>query len=473
MEILLAKPIISTYYVISPNLGLGYLARIAHDQGHEVRILDPGQADLTWEGFRDIVRERRFGLIGLQCFTHEVLSVQQHVSIIREESPDTFVVIGGPHPSALPAESLVSTGADFAFPCEAERGLEALIRIPRDRWKQPDALQTVPNLWALDPEGNPCVSNEPSFVGELDSIPFPLWEKMDPNTYPLKPHGTFCRQKPIAPMIVSRGCPFHCTFCGGHTVTGRKIRYRSVENVLEEVMLLHERFGVREIHIEDDNFTLNREIVEGLCRELIRRDLRLSLSCPNGVRLDSLDPDLIRLMEKAGFYSLAVGIEFGTNKLLKLSKKSLTVEKITEQVSMIKKHSRIQLTGFFLLGHPEETLEDMQETMRFSRRLSLDKASFMPLMPLPGSEIWDRWEGKNQIGSDGWDKFFYYRTINISTIPDETLGKLQKRAMLFFYLRPRVMLHLFRELLSWQQIKVVAQRLTHMFARRDNIKRNA
>ena len=132
------------------------------------------------------------------------------------------------------------------------------------------------------------IVNQQIFVENLDELGMPSWDFIRPDTYPLSPHGGFFKNYPIAPIIISRGCPFSCTYCAGHLVSGKKIRFRSTDNVIEEIKILYHQYGIREIHIEDDNFTFIRNLVMEFCRKLKENNLNISWTCPNGVRLDTL-----------------------------------------------------------------------------------------------------------------------------------------------------------------------------------------
>jgi len=435
LKILLMKPINEVYYVIQPNLGLGYLAQIALELGHEVEILDSGKERLTWERFKEIAA-RQYDIIGIQAFTHEILSAKRHLEIIADVSPDTVTVMGGAHISALPRETMeLLPLLDLGFVGEAEVGFEMFLK-----------GKTVPGLVYRE-RG---IKINPKVTPTVDRLP--AWELMKPKDYPVNPHGGFCKKTPVAPMIISRGCPFPCSFCAAKTVTGKKIRYRSIDNVIEELMLLGSYYGVREIHIEDDNFTLRKDYVLEFCRAVTGAGISFAL--PNGVRLDTLDEEMLDAMVKAGFYSFAVGIESGSDRVLGLMKKTLTTKVVREKIKLIKSFG-IQITGFFLLGYPTETVKEIRETIRFSKELPIDKASFMFVMPLPGTDLWR--------GNSDLENFFYYRIANLSDIPKKTLKRLQRFAVFSFYVRPRILFNAIFQIRSLSQIRIIVKRLWSIF----------
>lgn len=463
-KILLLKPISDVYYVIQPNLGLGYLATIMLENGHDVHIVDSGREKLTWNDFTRLIEEEKYDLIGIQMFTHEVPSVKKDIDIIKKYSPQSIVIVGGAHISGDPEGTMnLLNNIDFGFVGESEIGIEKFVKLQKENYSNYEVLKKIPNLvWRQN--GKIMINPSVSFK-DLDAIKFPAWHLMHPSVYPIAPHGSLCKKTPVAPMIISRGCPFQCTFCAGKSVTGSLIRYRTLENVIREIMLLYNEYGVREIHIEDDNFTLKREYVINFCKEIIKLGLDLVFALPNGVRLDTLDEDLLKLMEKAGFYSMAVGIESGSDRILKLMKKHLSKDVIKEKIDLIKRCTKINLTGFFLFGYPGETESEILNTISFAKALKLDKASFMFVMPLPGSQLWDIYKQKNGHEID-WTNFFYYRIVKgLSDIPEKNLRKLQKRAIWEFYLRPKIIFGLIKQVKTYTQAKIIVERFVNIFAR--------
>ena len=462
MKILLLKPINKIYYVIQPKLGLGYLATIMLDNGHDVCILDSGKENIGWESFTRLIEKEKYDLIGIQMFTHELQSVKKHVDIIKKYSPASIVICGGPHISSLPEDAMnLIKNIDFGFVGEAEIGISKFIKLRKEDYHNNDILGAIPNLvWRRDGK---IKVNDREYIMNLDEIKFPAWHIMPPSIYPVAPHGSFCKKIPVAPMIISRGCPFQCTFCAGKSVTGTIIRYRSVDNAISEIMSLYDKYGVREIHIEDDNFTLKREYVIDFCNEIIKLKLDLVFALPNGARLDTFDEEILKLMEKAGFYSMALGIESGSDRILTLMKKGLSRDEIGKKIELIKGCTKFNLTGLFLMGYPGESESEILETIAFAKTSKLDKASFIFLMPLPGSELWDIYKNKNKQRID-WENFFYYRVVRgLSDIPVERLKKLHRKATFEFYLRPKIIFGLLKEIKTVNQITIILKRLISIF----------
>jgi len=458
MRILLLKPINDRYFVVQPPLGLGYLAAVIIRAGHQVNIVDSGRERLSWDTFIALVKQERYDLIGIQMFSYEILAVKRHIDIIKRYAPESMVIVGGPHISGDPRGTMdYLDQMDFGFAGEAEIGLEHFLRMEKKDYFDPARLAEIPNLvWRNEGQ---VVVNPRAPVQDPDDIDLPAWHLINPRNYPAATHGIFFRYAPVAPIITSRGCPFPCTFCAARALTGRVIRYRSVADVIREIILLHDRYGVKEFHIEDDNFTWRREYVTDFCREIIKLELDLAFSLPNGIRLDSLDREVLSLMEEAGFYSLAVGIESGSDRILGLMKKGLTREMIREKIRLIKKCTNIRVSGFFLIGYPGETAEEIRTTISFSRELPLDLASFLITMPLPGSPLWDNY-GERDYHRINWNDFVPSRVVpGVSDIPPKRLKKFQRRATLWFYLRPKIIVRILGQIKRPNQYGIIARRL--------------
>ena len=453
MKILLLNPI-NRSYVVMPSLGLGYLASSLTPHGHDVRILNSIKERFTYEAFGDLVGRERFDLIGFQVYSYDLSSVERHIAIIRQRSPGTVTISGGPHPSGDPHGILLYLkGLDLAFQGEAEVGLPLLLTqleqgrqeygsIPGLIWRKSDAI----------------VVNPAYAVQDLDSLPLPFWDLLQPETYPEAPHGAFTLAFPTAPIITSRGCPCRCTFCAGHRISGTKIRRRSIDNVMQELHLLKDR-GILEFHIEDENFTFNRDYVHAFCDRSMSEKLGMSWSLPSGIRIDTLDRDLLLAMARAGCYSLAVGVEFGSDRMLKETRKGLTVAMIRERIKLFSGMG-IKVTGFFLFGVPGETREEMEQTIQLALELPLDRAQFNNFMPLPGSDAWNRLKERGLLAHPDWDRYFVHDVAHTDgTVSAIELKRLQRSAVLRFYLRPRIILGLLREIRSLRHLYYLLKRL--------------
>ena len=263
----------------------------------------------------------------------------------------------------------------------------------------------------------------------------PYWDLISLKDYP----KLFINKKPpCAPIFTSRGCPFSCTFCSSSTMGGSMFREKHPDKVIEELRYLKEKFGIKEFHIWDENFTLKKERVIDFCNKLIDSKLDLSWNCPNGIRIDTLSDYLLKKMKKAGCWAVSLPIEFGTQRMLDAVNKKTSLKRMLENIPLVEKN-KIQATAFFILGHPEEKEKEMKETIRLSKTLPISRAYFSIYKVLPGSPDYYKY-GKEQykiIFSEGSKK----------------IKRFQKYALLSFYLRPKQFFGAVRDNLSLDQIK--------------------
>lgn len=463
MNIVLTVPYSKTHYTVPP-LGLGYLATALRKLPVKVKILDCIKERIDVCAFEEQIRREKPDVVGFQFFSGDYDTVQKKLDVVKRVSSSTITMAGGAHPSAIPFETLNSLSTlDYAFRGEGEIGVPLLIK--KLMGDSSVSLDGIPGLVWRNDSGEVEV-NPPSFANDLDRFGFPSWDLMDPRAYRHAPQGVFLRSTPVAPISTSRGCPFSCTYCGGHLLTGKLIRKRSVEHVIREIEMLYYDYGIREIHIVDDNFTIFRHRVIAFCEALQEKNLKISFTFPNGVRLGTLDKGLLLTMKKAGCYSMIVGIESGVQRILDAMKKQLTLEEIREKVALINDVG-IEVRGFFILGYPTETKEDILATISFAKSLNLSAAHFSNFLPLPGTEATETLLKEGKLKRIDWSKLFYYRVpYTPDGITADELKALQRRAYLSFYLRPKIILRLLSEIKSLYHVKAIVQRLVDYVFRR-------
>ncbi|MDD5331742.1 MAG: radical SAM protein [Candidatus Nanoarchaeia archaeon] len=441
MKTLLLTAMADTHYVVPPT-SLGYLAGAVRNAGHEVSIIDGTKEKLTPKKLHEELKKINPEVVGMTVFSCDVNVVAGYIKAIKAFNKNIKIILGGPHVSGVEEEIFENfPEIDFAITGEAEAGFPMLLENIQNNKKN---YSKIPGLiWKEDSK----INHNPSyFECDLDKLAFPAWDLIDPRTYPRAPQGAVFRNYPIAPMIMSRGCPFQCTYCASKVVTGQKFRKRSVENIIQELELLYNKFGIKEIHIVDDTFTLDRKRVVDFCNELIKRKIKITYTFPNGVRLDTLDEELLRLLKKTGCYAMSVGIESGSQEILNDMRKGLTLKLIKEKTDLIAKIG-IDINGFFIVGYPGETKETILKTIKFAKKLKIKRAHFSSFLPLPGTESTRKLKEQNKLGKTDYSKLFY---SDVPYAPDsmtkEELKKLQRRAFLEFYLRPKIIWYMILEI---------------------------
>ena len=448
MKIALVRPNYSTH-IITPPIGLGYLAAFLKKHGVEAKIIDGLRDHLGLDDLVEVIRAQDADAVGITCLTafyQEVVDLSR-----RLKSAGQRVIIGGTHPTFQPRRTLVESGCDYVVVGEGELALLALTR-------QAFVHTAIPGVYTSnDLTDNRAVPVKAQRVQDLDTLPFPDWEQMDPRSYPKAPHGTIAKNYPIGVVTTTRGCPYTCAFCASPRFYDRNIRFRTPENVLEEIKYLVDRFGVREIHFEDDNLTLKRDHVESLCKLIRASGLNISWACPNGVRADRIDAALVQSMKESGCYYIAFGIESANQEILDNIHKHEKIDQIRHAID-VTAEAGVGCQGFFIFGLPGETAATIEETIAFAKKSRLSRAQFLILDVLPGSELWTALEGRF---TPNWGKHSYQEPEWIPEgLTKEYLLKSQSRAFREFYLKSP--LRLLR--LAWHarpsQLKYLLQRVT-------------
>jgi anaerobic magnesium-protoporphyrin IX monomethyl ester cyclase len=461
VDVLLLTPIDPLAYQVEPDLGLMYLASSLRQAGIEVAIGDCKRERWDLAQLAENVRRRQPRVVGIKCFSHEVKRVGRMAEAIRQTVPETVILVGGPHPSMDPRGTLAGMPAvDYVFLGESEQNLVAFVR-----WVQAGGKGSPPaevRGIAFRTEAGVEV-REAVFGLDVDRLPLPAWDLMPPSLYPDEVMGVFVPAFPAAAMVYSRGCPFPCAYCGCRYVVGRQVRYRSVENMLAEIDLLERDHGIRTITFVDDNFTWDRQRALALFEALAQRPRRIALTFPNGVRVDRLDEEVLKAMERAGCYLVAMGIESGSDATLARMKKKQTVAMVRETVALIRRTTRMQVTAFFILGYPGETLDDVRETIRFASELPLHHAHFCLFIPIPGTPVYEELLAQGWTAGDPEDLIVDQSAPSLPGLPGRQLLRLHQMAYFRFYLRPWRVLNLLRQMRSPSQLRFVWRRLHKLF----------
>lgn len=446
-------------YVVIPNVGLGFLATVLRNAGHEVEVVDCLRDRLSPDDLAAKLGRQSYDLIGLGLFSTQVNVAGPYLRRLRSLFPGALLVAGGPHPTFEPADTLSRfPDLDAAVVSEGEKTLVGLLErgITHERLDM-DALRQIPNLAFRS--GSQVEVNPVELIAEENLTDLPAWDLLRPDLYPLAPNGIFSRGKRVAPIIATRGCPYGCTFCGARKSMGPKVRKRPAQKILAEIEWLAADFGVDEIHFMDDNFSFDPDYVRQVSEGILASRRHIHWACPNGLRLDTLDEDLLRLMERSGCYSMAVGVESGSDRILQSIKKRLSIETVTEKIRMIKRATDIRLTGFFIVGLPQETEHDIRRTIRLACRLPLDRANFFNYSPFPGSQIYEDLKAAGELeGIDPGSLYIHHVVYAPPHMSRKKLARLQRNAHLKFYLRPHILWGLVSEIKSWSQLKMVVKR---------------
>ena len=459
MKVLLVKPNNLSDH-IQPSLGLGYMAeQIRKD--HDVEFFDCIKERVNPADFTQVLERSKPDVVGIQCYTFDLRNVRALLNVVKTYDPKLTTVVGGAHISSDPEGAFLNFGkqiVDYGWVGEAETSfpgfLQKLEKGDKDFSKIPGVA-----WW----EGDKVKHNPLMYVDDLDALGAPAWDLLKPETYPESQHGAFFKKFPIAPIITTRGCPFSCTFCSAPMMSGKKLRHHSLEYVLAQINHLYHDRGVREIHIVDDNFTMEIDYAKMILRGIIDLKLDISLALPNGIRMDYLDDELLEIMREAGVYVVSVAVESGTDRILKLMKKGMTRAKIEKCIGLIRKHD-LDVAAFFILGFPSETKEEIQETIKLSRNLDLVRANYFTYLPLPGTESYRKLLQSGEIQNVDWDHFYFTSAAYVPKgMTREELLKMKSRAFFRFYFTPSVFLKNLRAIQNFNHFRFLLKRFFNWF----------
>lgn len=375
---------------ISYMKGEGFNNYIASLENPSERIWK--EIELTLASFKPDV-------VGISSMTQKYASARIVAGIAKKISRDCQVIIGGPHPSMVGSEVLKCPDIDIAVIGEGERTIvELLDAITRQcGFTDIDGMVYRDNGKVVE---NPCRE----FIDDLDSLSFPHINA--PNT--LKDYPSYSKEA-FRGILATRGCPHNCSFCGSRMIWSRRPRYRSTENVISEMKSLQEK-GLKLINFDDDTFGINKQYINELCNSMIKNLNGLKWSCEIHVNLVS--EDLIALMKRAGCVSIDLGIESGSNEILKQIRKGFTIEKAFQASEVIKRQN-IVLNTFFMTGFPQETESTLEETFNAMRQIKTDGIIYSIFTPYPNTELFKYCEDRGLIdGSLDYSLFNHQSPAN-------------------------------------------------------------
>jgi radical SAM superfamily enzyme YgiQ (UPF0313 family) len=294
---------------------------------------------------------------------------------------------------------------------------------------------------------------------DLDAIPFPDRDAVPWNWY----LEAWYSRRPFMNMMTSRGCPYHCTFClWPQTMYGHKQRFRSIDNVVEEIDLLIHRYGLRELNVDDGTFTTNKQRVIEFCQRLQQKDFKLIWTC-NG-RVDNLDDEMLVEMKKSGCKMIRLGVESGSQDVLDKIKKGLTIKQIEEGFRRVKKHG-IQALGGFMFGFPFDSRKTVEKTISLAKRISPDQVQFSISMCYPGTSLYNFAVENNLLLAERFSEYdmTHGPVVRTKDMEREELENILARSYREFYFRPKFVLQTLSHMKDFDEIKRVLRSLKSLF----------
>ena len=410
IKILLSPPMNRTLHrkVTVPALndeGLGYLAAACKEAGADVSFLT-WNTNLDMETFRNKLFEIRPDVVGLTVFTTMFKEAHATLRCIRETLPDAITLIGGPHPSTSRSSDLFVEFEgllDYAFAGDGEHGLVELLDQVSIAGGKPDSrmLSAVPGL-IYQNEVKVC-NNEPRLDVELDTLAPVDWELQEPVWFGSS-HG-LDKVSTGALISDSRGCPARCGFCMSQKISGAKPRHHGLERLCAEIEELAHKYGVRVLVFTGNAFMSDVDYVRELCEWFIKFDTPLEWSCTGSAYDRNLTkPGLLDLMRRAGCTLIYFGIESGSPAVRKRLHQPIPLEECTNIVKLTAK-AGIRAGCYFMFGFPDETIGEMNETIKYAFSLPYSSVSFIICLPLPGSSSYKAVLEQQGIDRIDWSKY--------------------------------------------------------------------
>ena len=418
---------------IMPPLGLASMAAYLNKKNIEADIVDCFAKPFSDRFIRDYLTEGKPSFIGLSCTTSSFLDGVRIAEMAKNTLPGIKTAFGGPHVSALKTKVLADFPAvDFVVAGEGEETLAELLVCNGEINETP----SIPGIVFRDKDGIPHFSGYRTKGIDLDSLPFPAYEKLDgyPQAYklPIFNYPTV----PNTSCIASRGCPYACSYCD-RSVFGSSFRFNSAEYLYEHLKYLHDRFHIRHINFYDDQFTFNRKRIEAFCQMMIDKPLGMTFNC--AVRAEHIDFDLARMMKEAGCWMISLGVETGDEDLLAQHRKNPDLKMLAEKIRLIHK-TRIRVKGLLMLGLPGETESSIQKSMDYVFSLPIDDINVSKFTPFPGTPLYDK---AHELGTfeEDWEKM---DCMHFNFIPKGMTGERLEKLFIRFYqkhfMRPKMLL---------------------------------
>ena len=427
-------------YQVYPPHGLMYLAGYlrAKRPEIEIKIIDLMLRREPEESILSELKDFSPDLAGIHAMHFQARSMHRIAALVKQNFAIP-VIAGGPYPSSEPLRALSDPNIDLAVRGEGELTFAEVI----ERLESGKNLSGLPGT-AWRSNGKASIAADREFIRDIDSIPFPAWELIELKKFfdwRVLAQNDVRWRKELATIFTSRACPYGCTFC--HNMFGKRFRPRSPENVLAEVRLLYEKYGVREIHVIDDCFNFDQARAKAILAMLAQSGMDLKLAFPNGIRGDRLDAEMIGLLKAAGTYKVNFGIESGSERIQQMIRKGLDLDKIRKNIELVTQ-AGIFCHGFFMMGFPGETEDDMKKTIEFAVKSKLHTAGFALLSPFPGTRVRELAEqmGK-KCGFDPEDTSYARIACNLTEVSDRRLAQLHRLAHWKFYFRPGQVLRIF------------------------------
>jgi radical SAM superfamily enzyme YgiQ (UPF0313 family) len=431
--------------IIWPQTSLALLAAMV-DKKYNIEILDCIAHQINWEEFTRLIASKKPRYL----ISHVITSTSDNdfkAFRVAKEITNAVTISMGPHVTELTEESFDKCPwLDYIIVGEPEITFKELI----EKLEKNETVEGVKGIAYHNNQGKVIKTEQRPFIKNLDVLPLPRYDllPLEKYVYP------FVTSKFVF-IIPHRGCPYPCTFCRQPIMWHKEVRFRSPENIIEELKLL-KSLGISNFLTLCDTFTINKDWTINLCKRIVEENIDVSWGCNS--RVDTVDKETLYWLKKAGCWMIAYGIESGSQKVLDNCKKEITLKQITQAVQWTQE-AGIKVYGYFIIGLMGETKETIKETINFAKKLPITFAIFHTASPYPGTEFYKQARAKGYLTEMKWDQIDQgsNTAINYPELTSEEIIKSIKKAYLSFYLRPKIIIDLLKELKNLSDLRHLLQ----------------
>lgn len=409
---------------------LGYASSVLKNRGYGIFLKDYQSEKLSLNDLLNDVRRENPDIIFLSTTNASIYNDIAIIKEIKNIKPNFITILKGAvffECNETLLSNIDTSLIDYMIGGEEEFVIGDLIDY---HYNSPDKIKELSGVIYKE-NGKYVKSNNNNFCENLDILPFPDRAEMNNDLYVMPDTG-----EKLATISTSRGCPSSCFYCLSPKISGKKVRFRSADNVISELEECYNKFGIRNFFFKADTFTINNDWTKELCNKVINSDLNGKIRWVANSRVNTVTPELLKLMKKAGCYLVAFGLESGSDESLQKMKKYTTVEQNYNAIQMAKK-AGLMTFGFYIIGFPWETLAHLKATKKAMFKNNTDFIEVHIATPFAGTEFYTMLKEQGKISDEIYGKNHFECTIQTNdTLSPKEVEEFRKKTVLEYYLRP-------------------------------------